>query len=198
MKIRYSFFSSEIFSYELEGLIELFFKPPPKTVKEESKCENDEVCFGEKSDIKEEDIDDENFLSDLKISPVKSNEKKEEIFENIHNENEEEKKLNEMIIGEKVNTSINMEEPTNMNMNMKMNMNMTQKKMPEKLHYNLENLYLLEFLFSYLEKKKIELLNPTSLGYFSKIINGLLNKKFDHVRLYLIHFYLFFPDDVLY
>lgn len=63
--------------------------------------------------------------------------------------------------------------------------NMTAKtKMPIKTLYDLENLYILEFLFSYLEEKKKHLINPTSLGYFSKIMNALLNKKFDHVLFF--------------
>ena len=171
MFCRYSFFSSEVFSYELDGLIEVFFKERPKSLKD-SKFENDEVCLGE-SDVKEDDIADDNFFADLRISPCKSIDKKFLISEKTGNENEEEKKNNSMMIGEKVIRSINMEEA----------MDMTGKKrMPQKLQYNLDNLYVLEFLFSYLEKNKIEFLNPTSLGYFSKILNALLNKKFDHVR----------------
>ena len=151
-----------MFSYELDGLIEVFFKERPKSLKD-SKFENDEVCLGE-SDVKEDDIADDNFFADLRISPCKSIDKKFLISEKTGSENEEEKKNNSMI---------NMDEA----------MDMTGKKrMPQKLQYNLDNLYVLEFLFSYLEKNKIEFLNPTSLGYFSKILNALLNKKFDHVR----------------
>ena len=100
------------------------------------------------------------------------------------------KKLNEMIIdnnenmmekkviGERVIAGINMEETSEMDM-----MNAKTIMVNKITEFRAENLELLDFLFSYLDKKD-DLINPTTLGYFSKIINALLNKKFDYV-LYL-------------
>ena len=184
---------------------------------EESKGDNDELCLCEHSEIKEEDIPEEKPEL-TEFSPIKD-EKNAEFYENL-NDNEEEKKINEMIdgvdadmklneimiddneqmmekkvIGERMIEEINMEETTNIDM---MNAKTMEKKKPQ---FKAENLELMDFLFSYFDKKD-DLINPTTLGYFSKIINALLNKKFDHVLIFfffkVFYLLLFFEDDDLY
>ena len=88
-----------------------------------------------------------------------------------------EQMMEKKVIGERMIEEINMEETTNIDM---MNAKTMEKKKPQ---FKAENLELMDFLFSYFDKKD-DLINPTTLGYFSKIINALLNKKFDHVLIF--------------
>lgn len=164
---RLSFYSSEIFSYEIEEIVEVFFKPfdPPKT-KEESKIDNnDEVCL-------EEQIPEENIK--LELSPIQN------MNESMPKFGSNEKKMNERIFldDDKMQEKFDMEE----NMDMTSKMNFPTIKKPS---YQVENLRLIQLLFSYFEKKT-ELINPTSAGYFSKLINSLLNKKFDNVSIFIL------------
>lgn len=46
-----------------------------------------------------------------------------------------------------------------------------------------EELELLDYLFSFLDSKKI--LNVTSAGYFAKVVHALMNKRFIDLALYL-------------
>lgn len=143
----------------MEDIVEAFLKPV-EMQKEESKCDNDEVCL-------EEQIPDENALQ---ISPIKNM----QYNSDLKNKNlMSEKKLNEMmLVGDKSIEQMSIDE--------EFDMSKKQIFKPEKPTYQIENLNLLEFLFSYL-KIKTELINSTSMGYFSKIVNALFNKKFDHV-----------------
>lgn len=164
---RLSFYSSEIFSYEIEEIVEVFFKPfdPPKT-KEESKIDNnDEVCL-------EEQIPEENIK--LELSPIQN------MNESMPKFGSNEKKMNERIFldDDKMQEKFDMEG----NMDMTSKMNFPTIKKPS---YQVENLRLIQLLFSYFEKKT-ELINPTSAGYFSKLINSLLNKKFDNVSIFIL------------
>lgn len=138
-------------------MIELFFKETTPSHIENLKSENDEVLL-EEIQLKEEEIPDEKSEIGFKKNAETQ-------------ENEVEKKMNEMNIVGDIGGSINMDEA--------IDMSKTVKK-PSKLQWNVDNLELLDFFFSYLEKKPY-LINSTSLGYFFKIANALLNKKFDHV-----------------
>lgn len=146
----------------MEDIVEVFFKPIEEIHKEESKWDHDEVCL--------EQIPDENVLQ---ISPIK----KMEYNSDLKNKNSlNEKKLNEMTLdGDKSIELMSIGEDIDM-------MSKKQTFKTEKAIYQIENLNLLNFLFSYF-KKKPELINSTSMGYFSKILHALLNKKFDHVKI---------------